>query len=255
MAKNWADAQQNEQSFWMRWAGGQAAQATAAPKPPITVERAVDFARVTLERFGVAFRDLDGKTIADIGCGPYGVLFGILNSGERFKIPPTLIGVDPLMELYERIGLLRPQANLQLHKAKGETIPLPDNSCDFVWCINALDHVEKPRNVARELHRISRRGGICGVSLHTVTRPFVPTRRFLRYVDKNHPHHLSLGDVRRVLEEQFGHVELSRIVQLTEDQPAFAFKHIFDSPNKVQAIMQWVSTLVLQTACFTCRKS
>lgn len=71
MAKNWAEAQQNEQSFWLRWAGQ--SQPDETPKPPITVERAVDFARVTLERFGVSFRALDGKTVADIGCGPYGV--------------------------------------------------------------------------------------------------------------------------------------------------------------------------------------
>ncbi|HEX9104584.1 MAG TPA: class I SAM-dependent methyltransferase [Polyangia bacterium] len=254
MAKNWTEAQENEQSFWTRWAGEQRKDQPAAARPPITVERAVDFARVTLERFNVAFRDLDGKTVADIGCGPYGVLFGILNSGERFTTPPRLIGVDPLMDLYERIGLLRPQAGLELHKARGETIPLPDGSCDFVWCINALDHVENPGRVAAELHRITKSGGVCGVSLHTVTRPFAPVRRFLRYVDKNHPHHLTLGDVRGFLAEHFDRVELSRIVTLTEDQPAFAFHHIFDAKDKKQAIMQWISTLVLHTACFTCRK-
>lgn len=253
MAKNWAEALVNEESFWLRWAGDQRTDQPAA-KPPITVERAVDFARVTLERFHVGFRDLDGKTVADIGCGPYGVLFGIMNSGERFTKPPHLIGVDPLMDVYQRIGLLRPQPNLELHKAKGETIPLPDESCDFVLCINALDHVENPGHVASELHRITKRGGVCGVSLHTVTRPFSPVRRFLRYVDKNHPHHLTLDDVRGFLTPHFDHVELSRIVTLTEDHPSFAFKHIFAPGDKKRAIMQWVSTLILQIACFTCKK-
>ncbi len=253
MAKNWAEAQENEQSFWVRWAGEHRADQPAA-RPPITVERAVDFARVTLERFGLTFRDLDGKTGADVGCGPYGILFGILHSGERFTTPPRLIGVDPLMDLYQRIGLLRPQPGLELHKARGETIPLPDGSCDYVFCINALDHVENPDAVAAELHRITRAGGVCGVSLHTVTRPFAPVRRYIRNVDKNHPHHLTLDDVRRFLARHFQRVELSRIVTLVEDQPAFAFKHIFDAPNKKQAVMQWVSTFVLHTACFICNK-
>src|SRR6516162_7355086 len=106
MAKDWAEAQENEQAFWTRWAGDARADAPAA-RPPITVERAVDFSRTTLERFGVALRDLDGKAVADVGCGPYGVLFGIINSGETWKQPPRLIGVDPLMDLYERIVLLR----------------------------------------------------------------------------------------------------------------------------------------------------
>lgn len=253
MAKNWAEAQQNEQSFWIRWAGAPP-ESAAAIKPPITVERAVDFARTTLERFGLHFADLDGKTLADVGCGPYGVLFGIVNSGEPFAHAPSLIGVDPLMDLYEKFGLLQPQANLRLHKSKGETLPLPDGSCDYVVCVNALDHVENPAAVARELARITRRGGLCGVALHTVTRPFSPVRRWLRYVDKNHPHHLTMADVRGILEQQFDRVELSRIVHLTEDQPAFGFKHIFDARDKRQAVMQWVSTLVLQTACFVCRK-
>lgn len=52
------------------------------------------------------------------------------------------------MELYQRIGLLRAQPGLELHKARGETLPLPDASCDYVFCINALDHVENPGNVA-----------------------------------------------------------------------------------------------------------
>lgn len=253
MAKDWAEAQQHEQTFWTQWAGDGAADSAAA-RPPITVERAVDFARTTLGRFGLGFADLDGKTLADVGCGPYGVLFGIQHSGQAWRTPPSLHGVDPLMDLYQRIGLLRPQANLQLHKARGETIPLPDGSCDIVLCINALDHVENPGNVTRELFRITKPGGLCGVSLHTVTPPFSPVRRWLRYVDKNHPHHLTLGDVRNFLGQSFPRVELSRVVNIVEDQPAFAFSNILRSRDKVRAIMQSVSTLVLQTACFICRK-
>lgn len=252
MAKDWAEAQQKEQAFWTRWAGVEQA---APAKPPITVERAVDFSVITLERFGVRLGQLDGKTVADVGCGPYGLLYGILNSEQRFATPPTLIGIDPLMDFYERsIGLLRRQPNVQLHQSKAERLPLADESCDFVFCINALDHVENPAVVAAELHRITRRGGVCGVSLHTVTRPFSPVRRWLRYLDKNHPHHLTVGDVRDVLARHFAAVELSRMVTLTEDQPAFAFRHIWRAPNKVMAVMQWASTFVLQTACFTCNK-
>jgi len=253
MAKNWAEAQQNEQAFWTHWAG-EPHPDDAAARPPITVGRAVDFARITLERFGVAIRDLDGKTVADIGCGPYGVLFGILHSGERFSTPPRLIGVDPLMDLYERIGLLRAQPGLELHKARGETLPLPDGSCDYVFCVNALDNVENPGNVARELQRITKPGGLCGVSLHTVTPPFAPVRRWLRYVDKNHPHHLTLDDVRGILRRHFARVELSRTVTLVEDQPAFAWKQLLSAADKKRALMQSVATLVLQTACFTCKK-
>lgn len=55
-------------------------------------------------------------------------------------------------------------------------------------------------------------------------------RRYIRYVDKNHPHHLTRADVRRFLLRHFAHVELSRVVTLIDDQ------------------------FVLQTACYVCRK-
>jgi SAM-dependent methyltransferase len=253
MAKDWADAQQKEQAFWATWAGaGDAGRARA----PITDESAVAFARTTLARHGLALADLDGKSLADVGCGPYGLILGILRSGQAFVRPPTLVGVDPLMDFYQaRIGLLRPEANVQLHAAKPESVPLPDGASDYVFCINALDHVDDPARVARELHRITRPGGLCGVSLHTVTRPFAPVRRWLRHIDKNHPHHLTVGEVRRMLRAHFARVELTQVIGMAEEHPGFGWRALLSEPDKRLALLRWGSSFVLQTACFSCRRA
>jgi ubiquinone/menaquinone biosynthesis C-methylase UbiE len=252
MAKDWVEAQQNEQAFWSRWAGDHRPQATA---PPIATEGAIDFARMNLARHGLSFADLDGKTLADVGCGPYGLILGILRSRQRFTRHPTLIGVDPLMAFYQQqIGLLVPQANVQLHAAKAENVPLADGSCDYVFCINALDHVDQPAAVSRELHRITRPGGLCAVSLHTVTRPFSPVRGWLRHLDKNHPHHLTVADVRRMLAAYFDEVELVCTVNNAVEHPEFSWRSIVTQSDKLLALLRWGSTFVLQTACFTCRR-
>ena len=57
-----------------------------------------------------------------------------------------------------------------------------------------------------------------------------------------------------MLADCFAAVEVSRVVALTEDHPTLGFRHIFSSRNKLGAILRWGSTLVLQTACFTCSK-
>jgi ubiquinone/menaquinone biosynthesis C-methylase UbiE len=258
MAKDWPEAQQKEQEFWTRWAANVVGETPGKTEkaPPIATDRAVDFARTTLARHHLTFKALDGKTVADIGCGPYGIIHGILNSGEAFAKRPILIGVDPLMDMYEsKIGILRRQENVQLHAAKGESLPLADASADYVFCVNALDHVEAPESVVKELHRIVKPGGLCGVSLHTVTTPFSPVRRFLRYVDTNHPHHLTVEFVRRLLAKYFDRVEITHIANLTEDAPSFAFKYLFSAPNKPLALMRWMSTFILQSACFNCWKN
>lgn len=69
---------------------------------PIDIQNGVDFARKTLHRHGLVMDDMDGRTVADIGCGPYGVLYGILHT--PFRNRPKLIGVDPLMDFYVSQG-------------------------------------------------------------------------------------------------------------------------------------------------------
>ena len=253
MAKSWMEAQAKEKAFWTRIYVEK--QPDIRSYTPIDSEIAVDFTIKTLRRHRMDLRALDGKTVADIGCGPYGILFGIQRSSRVFVEPPALIGVDPLMEFYlSSIGLLRREGNLELHQAQAEALPIADSSCDYVFCVNALDHMEHPARSAAELHRILKPGGLCGVSLHTVTRPFNPVHRWLKYVDSNNPHHFTVARVRALLAQQFDDVEVTCVLSMIEDQPEFALRSVLRSANRPMAVLRWLSTFVLQSVYFNCRK-
>src|SRR6185295_18455977 len=98
MAKNWAEAQAKEKAFWTRIYVEK--QADIRSYMPIDDAIAIDFTGKTLRRHRLDVEAFDGKTVADIGCGPYGILYGVQQSSARFARPPSLIGVDPLMEFY-----------------------------------------------------------------------------------------------------------------------------------------------------------
>lgn len=66
--------------------------------------------------------------------------------------------------------------------APGERIPLPSAYVDVVFSINALDHVENPVAVMKEIDRITRPGGhfIGSIGLRerpTFTEPHVLTKQ------------------------------------------------------------------------------
>jgi ubiquinone/menaquinone biosynthesis C-methylase UbiE len=157
------------------------------------------------------------------------------------------------MDFYiSQIGLLT-REQMELHQGQAESIPLPDSSCNYVFCVNALDHVERPEPAAKELARITK--GLCLVSLHTVKPLFGPVHPVLKYVDSNHPHHFTLERVQRILAAHFDAVRVTHIATMTDDQPEFALKYFWRAKNKPTALLRWMSTLVLQSVYFNCEKS
>jgi len=254
MARDWNEAQTKERDFWKNIYVEKVNDIESYT--PITKEAAIGFSRKTLNRHQLDFRDLSGKVIADIGCGPYGIILGIdVQSEDSFEVKPTLIGVDPLMDFYvSDIGLLKSKDNIQLHNAQGESIPVENSSCDYVFCVNVIDHVQNPEQCVAELYRITKSGGMCGVSLHITTPLFSPFSSILKYVDANHPHHFTFRKADNLLSKHFDKVAVSYMATMLDDQPDFAPKNIFKLSNKVRAIKRWSSTFILRSAYFNCRK-
>jgi SAM-dependent methyltransferase len=111
----------------------------------------------------------EGKTVLDIGCGPFPNLAGFHGCRR--------IGVDPLVFAYERAGfpLAQWSANQLYCAAPAESIPLPAASVDAVVSVNALDHVDDFARTASEVRRVLRKDGRFRVQVHyhrrTVTEP------------------------------------------------------------------------------------
>ena len=93
---------------------------------------------------------LAGKVVADFGCGPRGSLCWATQAKER-------IGIDILADKYRRFGT--DQHPMRYVQCSETQIPLPDESVDVIFTVNALDHVVNLHAICRELRRILKPGG------------------------------------------------------------------------------------------------
>jgi ubiquinone/menaquinone biosynthesis C-methylase UbiE len=253
MAISWKQAQENERKFWEDIYVEK--REDIPTYRPITDQMALAFAEKSLHRFGQNLETVSGKTIADIGCGPYGIIKGIDVYGQMTTLYPTkILGVDPLMETYLKFDTLPKRAYIELVASKGESIPLKDNVCDLVYSINVIDHVENPNLFIKECHRICKLGGGFMVSAHVVRGPFTMLRPLFFLFDKNHPHHFTVRKLCQLADKYFQNVSITTVVTVLEDQKDFTFKNIFTSKDKVRAAKRWLSTFVLATIYIQCSK-
>lgn len=123
-----------------------------------------------------------GKRVLDLGCGPFCGLIGFADC-EKF-------GADHLADEYRRIGYPLDDHGIAYAAACGERLPYPHAYFDVVTCINALDHVDRPGAVIREIARVLKPDGrLMGqVNFHdqpTATEPHkLDWARILRWFDR-----------------------------------------------------------------------
>jgi len=90
----------------------------------------------------------------DLGCADgYGssILSNSVNCVLGLDIDPEIIQLAT-----EKYG----NENRKFQSYNGETIPLPDGSCDAVIAFQVIEHVRNDREFLREIHRVLKRSGI-----------------------------------------------------------------------------------------------
>lgn len=99
-------------------------------------------------------RFLQGKVVADFGCGPRGSLVWATAASLR-------IGIDVLVERYatEFKDDIMSHGMVYL-KSTEEVIPLPSDFIDILFTLNALDHVDFFPKMCIEILRIIKTGGL-----------------------------------------------------------------------------------------------
>lgn len=96
---------------------------------------------------------LNGKIVADFGCGPRGSL-------QWTDKPLVKIGVDVLAKDYmDSFGEELAGHNMIYVTSSEKRIPLPTGFVDCIFTINSLDHVDNLQTMVNELLRILKRGG------------------------------------------------------------------------------------------------
>ena len=120
---------------------------------------------VDLERLDVQ----PGETLLDAGCGEGRHCFGALERGAR------VVGLDlDLDSLRPAAGGLRNRGR-ELGKLGGMTqgntfhLPFRDETFDKVICSEVMEHVHDFTGVARELARVTKRGGRLAITIPTAT--------------------------------------------------------------------------------------
>jgi len=97
---------------------------------------------------------LEGKIIADFGCGPRGSLLWAKSAKLRF-------GIDVLAERYAeefRDNIIT--HNMVYLKSTETTIPLPSKIINVMFTLNAIDHVNNFPVICAEIIRVIKPGGL-----------------------------------------------------------------------------------------------
>jgi SAM-dependent methyltransferase len=119
---------------------------------------------VSLNRYPEALKiprdHFAGKTILDLGCGPYPLSIAFEDC--------HIIGLDPLVREYERAGFPLSEFADRVTFVRGfaEDMPFSSDSFDAIISVNAIDHVDDFANAAREISRVLKKGGVLRMQVH-----------------------------------------------------------------------------------------
>jgi ubiquinone/menaquinone biosynthesis C-methylase UbiE len=122
-----------------------------------------DAADATIAILTGAGFDLEGKRVADVGCGEGITDLALVQRGR----PAELVGFDiqltdtaKLLEEARREGVADElPAHLRFERSETETLPAPDDSFDVVLSWSAFEHVDDPPVLMQEIARVLRPDG------------------------------------------------------------------------------------------------
>jgi 2-polyprenyl-3-methyl-5-hydroxy-6-metoxy-1,4-benzoquinol methylase len=245
MAKDWQEAQANERVYWEK-AFKNDGSSTKANR----VEY-IYFTSKMLSRHKYDITRLENAVIGDLGCGPVGAVPGLelLNKGY-FK---EIYGIDPLMDYYKTIGILKENEIVKLTSEKVEDMVAEKSKFDIIVSTNVLDHVDSPDAFINNVYSLLKDGGIFLVSSHCIKSFLIPVKPIIKYIDKNHPHHFDNQYLQILLRKSFSRVEHTYTASIREDHPNFKPSLLFKQPS-LRSIKRVISNFVLHTNYFTCYK-
>jgi ubiquinone/menaquinone biosynthesis C-methylase UbiE len=100
--------------------------------------------------------ELQNARLVDVGAGQgAGVLEALHRGADAYGVEPGS-EFAALARKRLREGGYDPE---RIHETGGETLPFPDASFDYVISLQVLEHVEDPRPLLEEMHRVLRPGG------------------------------------------------------------------------------------------------
>jgi 2-polyprenyl-6-hydroxyphenyl methylase/3-demethylubiquinone-9 3-methyltransferase len=136
------------------------------------------------------------STVLDAGCGPAGIFTALENK--------TIDALDPLLDEYE--NTLPHFRRSDYPQVRFFNTPLefffPDKKYDFVFCLNALNHVADLSLCLNRLAELTKPGGTLAVSVDAHNHAWLKKAFRLAPADILHPHQFDLEEYRAMLTAQ-----------------------------------------------------
>ena len=127
----------------------------------------VSYSKFYVQDLNIPIDDFKDKCILDIGCGPRGSL-------EWADMASLRVGLDPLINDYYKLNGGTLFHKMHYVRGYSEDMPFPDETFDFVFSINSLDHVDDLDDTISEIKRVLKVGGICGIIVDANHKPTKP---------------------------------------------------------------------------------
>lgn len=93
----------------------------------------------------------------DLACG----LISIFEFSDR-----KVVAVDALLDEYRAILPLEGTLDVRYQKEDGENLSFADETFDWVFCCNAIDHTPNPSKMVSEIRRVLKPGGRLYFEVH-----------------------------------------------------------------------------------------
>lgn len=128
-----------------------------------------DAAQQVVDFLGGDGISLEGKQVADVGCGD-----GIIDLGVAHKAAPAMLtGFDLLPTDTDRLRRLAASmgageelpANLRFAQSAPTGLPAADDSFDVIFSWSTFEHVLRPVEMAREIRRVLKPDGVVMIQL------------------------------------------------------------------------------------------
>ena len=120
------------------------------------------------------------NTILDLGCGT-----GRFSESLAAHFEAEVVGVDPSKKMLDQARAKLRDRRVRYQLARGEAIPLGNDSVDLVFMSMTFHHFEDPKLVARECRRVLRDGATA--FLRTGTRERIPSYPYVEFFPKSRP--------------------------------------------------------------------
>jgi ubiquinone/menaquinone biosynthesis C-methylase UbiE len=204
MQTKWEIAQENELKSWV--------------KTDIDHDFLIEIWQERMSQIGLKFEEINqGKKILDIGCGP--VLF-------LHIIPKTnlMVAADPLNDAYKQNLKFPRKEYIVYENFLAEKIPYEDEKFDMIFCLNALDHMVKPKEALFEIMRVLNYNGFLYLEFEN-TSPlfkFLTKFRYKKPLAEFHPHIITTQEVIKYIIDS----KYKFKITMMKSRPQFSFNKV-----------------------------